>query len=227
MVDKAHNKNKTESSKGIKLEHKPSDTTVDTAAASNSQSPQQQQQHEDQDASMGLDASTVNVYRNTHGAILMFDTTKPWTFDYVNQELKNVPESIAVLVLGNFCDKTQERKVEMDTIHATLYEHNQERIERGAIKPNLIRYAETSMQSGLGLMYIYEYLGVPFLQLMIESLNKQLELKAVEIVDLLETLDTNDDVPAGMQRRRGQDNFDQRRWLLCVGCHHSQETNAV
>ncbi|CAO3630879.1 unnamed protein product [Mucor fragilis] len=209
VVDKAHNKNKTESSKGIKLEHKPSDTTVDTAAASNSQSPQQQQQHEDQDASMGLDASTVNVYRNTHGAILMFDTTKPWTFDYVNQELKNVPESIAVLVLGNFCDKTQERKVEMDTIHATLYEHNQERIERGAIKPNLIRYAETSMQSGLGLMYIYEYLGVPFLQLMIESLNKQLELKAVEIVDLLETLDTNDDVPAGMQRRRGQDNFDQ------------------
>ncbi|KAK4521693.1 Nitrogen permease regulator 2 [Mucor velutinosus] len=208
VVDKAHNKNKSESSKGIKLEHRPSDTKGDTAATSNPQSPQQQQQ-EDQDVSMGLDASTVNVYRNTHGAILMFDTTKPWTFDYVNQELKNVPESMAVLVLGNFCDKTQERKVEMDTIHATLYEHNQERIKNGAIKPNLIRYAETSMQSGLGLKYIYEYLGVPFLQLMIESLNKQLELKAVEIVDLLETLDTDADVPTGMQRRRGQDNFDQ------------------
>ncbi|KAF1807270.1 hypothetical protein FB192DRAFT_1354949 [Mucor lusitanicus] len=206
VVDKAHNKNKSEGSKGIKLEHKPSDTKVDTAATPN---PQPQQQQEDQDVSMGLDASTVNVYRNTHGAILMFDTTKPWTFDYVNQELKNVPESMAVLVLGNFCDKTQERKVELDTVHATLYEHNQERIKKGAIKPNLIRYAETSMQSGLGLKYIYEYLGVPFLQLMIESLNKQLELKAVEIVDLLETLDTDDDVPAGMQRRRGQDNFDQ------------------
>ncbi|GAN09168.1 hypothetical protein MAM1_0248c08690 [Mucor ambiguus] len=209
VVDKAHNKSKSESSKGIKLEHKPSDTKVDTATTSNPQSPQQPQQQGDQDVSMGLDASTVNVYRNTHGAILMFDTTKPWTFDYVNQELKNVPESMAVLVLGNFCDKTQERKVEMDTIHATLYEHNQERIKKGAIKPNLIRYAEISMQSGLGLKYIYEYLGVPFLQLMIESLNKQLELKAVEIVDLLETLDTDDDVPAGMQRRRGQDNFDQ------------------
>jgi hypothetical protein len=55
----------------------------------------------------------------------------------------------------------------LDTIHATLYEHNQERIKKGAIKPNLIRYAESSMQSGLGLKYIYEYLGVPFLQLMV------------------------------------------------------------
>lgn len=55
----------------------------------------------------------------------------------------------------------------MDTIHATLYQHNQDRIKRGVIKPNLIRYAESSMQSGLGLKYIYEYLGVPFLQLMV------------------------------------------------------------
>lgn len=58
--------------------------------------------------------------------------------------------------------------MELDTIHATLYEHNQDRIKKGAIKPNLIRYAETSMQSGLGLKYIYEYLGVPFLQLMVK-----------------------------------------------------------
>jgi hypothetical protein len=56
-------------------------------------------------------------------------------------------------------------------IHATLYEHNQERIRKGAIKPNLIRYAESSMQSGLGLKYIYEYLGVPFLQLMVSNDN--------------------------------------------------------
>lgn len=40
-------------------------------------------------------------------------------------------------------------------------------MEKGALKPNLIRYAETSMKTGLGLKYIYEYLGVPFLQLMV------------------------------------------------------------
>ena len=54
-------------------------------------------------------------------------------------------------------------------IHATLYEHNQERIEKNAIKPNLIRYAETSMKTGLGLQYIYDYRGVPFLQLQVRE----------------------------------------------------------
>ncbi|GAA5797715.1 hypothetical protein HPULCUR_003109 [Helicostylum pulchrum] len=201
VVDKAHNKTKSDN-KGIKLEH--TATEPEPAAA-----PIPSPSSSSVDNNMGLDASTVNVYRNTHGAIFLFDTTKPWTFDYVNNELANVPETMSVLVIGNFCDKEQERKVEFDTIHATLYEHNQDRIKKGAIKPNLIRYAETSMKSGLGLKYIYEYLGVPFLQLMIESLNKQLELKAVEIVDLLETLDKDDDVPESMQRRRGQDNFDQ------------------
>ncbi|KAI7893791.1 uncharacterized protein EV154DRAFT_132622 [Mucor mucedo] len=202
VVDKAHNKTKATENKGIKLEHNSAEAETPVTIPSPS-SPNTE------DSSLGLDASTVNVYRNSHGAIFLFDTTKPWTFDYVNTELANVPETISVLVLGNFSDKVQERKVELDTIHATLYEHNQDRIKKGAIKPNLIRYAETSMQSGLGLKYIYEYLGVPFLQLMIESLNKQLELKAVEIVDLLEVLDKDDDVPEGMQRRRGQDNFDQ------------------
>ena len=43
-----------------------------------------------------------------------------------------------------------------------------------------------------------------------ETFKKQLELKAEEIVDTLETLDMNDKVPDIMQRRRGQDNFDQR-----------------
>jgi uncharacterized protein (UPF0147 family) len=44
-----------------------------------------------------------------------------------------------------------------------------------------------------------------------ETLRKQLELKATDILDLLETLDQDTDVPEHMQRRRGQDNFDQRK----------------
>ncbi|CEP17251.1 hypothetical protein [Parasitella parasitica] len=47
-----------------------SDTKIDSATTSIPPSPQQQQQ-EDQDVAIGLDASTVNVYRNTHGAILI------------------------------------------------------------------------------------------------------------------------------------------------------------
>ncbi|KAI9312807.1 hypothetical protein BX666DRAFT_769494 [Dichotomocladium elegans] len=42
-----------------------------------------------------------------------------------------------------------------------------------------------------------------------ETLRKQLELKAVEVVDVLEALDMDDKVPELMRRRRGQDNFDQ------------------
>ncbi|KAI8386907.1 P-loop containing nucleoside triphosphate hydrolase protein [Blakeslea trispora] len=195
VVDKAHNKTKSAENSAIKLEHSES---------------QQKIENDENESDMGLDAATVNVYRNSHGVIFLFDITKPWTFDYIIKELDHVPETLSVLVLGNFGDKSQERKVDMDVIHTALYEHNQERIRKGAIKPNLIRYAEASMKTGQGLKYIYDYLGVPFLQLMIESLNKQLELKAVEIVDLLEVLDTEDDVPETMQRkRRGQDNFDQ------------------
>ncbi|KAI8985864.1 hypothetical protein BDB01DRAFT_786594 [Pilobolus umbonatus] len=194
VVDKAINKESRKVSDSIKLEHNTPAIEV----------PRVQE-----DSEMGLDASTVNVYRNTQAAIFMFDITKPWTFKYVNDELSKVPETIAVLVLGNFADKAEERKVSWDEIHAALYEHNQERIENGAIKPNLIRYAETSMKSGMGLKYIYSYLGVPFLQLMVETLKKQLELKAVEIVDLLEDLDVEEEVPETMQRRRGQDNFNQ------------------
>ncbi|ORY92320.1 hypothetical protein BCR43DRAFT_498167 [Syncephalastrum racemosum] len=200
VVDKAHNKNNAKTDTGIKLEH--------------DAQPKQEQDDKPTPSSpdaldMALDANTVDVYRNSHAVLLLFDTTKQWTFDYVHKELPKIPENLSVLVLGNSCDKSDERSISLDTIHATLYEHNQERIEKGAIKPNLIRYAETSMKTGFGLKYIYEYLGVPFLQLQMESLKKQLELKAVEIVDTLETLDTDEKVPEIMRRRRGQDNFDQ------------------
>lgn len=56
----------------------------------------------------------------------------------------------------------------MDTVHAALYDLNQERIkEKDATKPNLIRYIECSMATGSGLRYIYAYLGIPFLQLQV------------------------------------------------------------
>ncbi|KAG0186811.1 Rab-like protein 6 [Apophysomyces sp. BC1034] len=197
VVDKAHNNPSKKGDAGIKLEHHA------TTPSEEKQEEQLDNTETSQEPNLALDASTVNVYRNTHAVLFLFDVTKQWTFDYVNNELEKVPPNIAILILGNFCDKS------LETIHATLYEHNKQRIADGAIKPNLVRYAEISLKTGLGLKYIYEYLGVPFLQLMMETLRKQLELKATEIVDLLEGLDVDDDVPESMRRRRGQDNFDQ------------------
>ncbi|CAO3600148.1 unnamed protein product [Absidia cylindrospora] len=203
VVDKAHNNNNNNKiGHGIKLQH----TTIghtDPVTAEQTHEPKSSVT----DMDMALDASTVDVYRNAHAALFIFDTTKQWTFDYVNNALDSVPENLAVLVLGNFMDR--ERVVSVEEIHATLYEHNKRRIENGTIKPNLIRYVEISLKTGLGLKFIYDYLGVPFLQLMMETLRKQLELKATDILDLLETLDNDEDVPEYMQRRRGQDNFDQ------------------
>ncbi|ORX62192.1 P-loop containing nucleoside triphosphate hydrolase protein [Hesseltinella vesiculosa] len=198
VVDKAHNQ-PVKKDTGIKLEHSSTPSPSRPSTSSVTSTPDD----------FALDASTVNVYRNAHAAMFVFDVTKAWTFDYVERALADVPLSMAVLVLGNFADKVDQRTVTAEQIHATLYHHNKRRIDQGAIKPNLIRYVETSLMSGLGLSFIYEYLGVPFLQLLMETLKKQLELKAVEIVDLLADLDQNQDVPEILHRRRGQDNFDQ------------------
>ena len=82
MVDTAHNKTKADT--GIKLDHTVAPKPQDDPAMD-----------------LGLDASTVNVYRNSHAALFLFDITKQWTFDYVNNELPNVPEGMAVLVLAS------------------------------------------------------------------------------------------------------------------------------
>ena len=52
-----------------------------------------------------LDAEFIDVYKGTHGAILIFDITKPWTFDYVKKECEKVPPHIPILILANFAGK--------------------------------------------------------------------------------------------------------------------------
>ena len=59
----------------------------------------------------GLDAQFLDVYKQAHGVIIIFDITKPWTFDYTKKELDNVPTNIPVLVLANFCDASHHRQV--------------------------------------------------------------------------------------------------------------------
>ena len=59
----------------------------------------------------GLDASFIDVYKGCHGAILVFDITKPWTFDYVKKEVPEIPSHIPVLILANFTDASHHRQV--------------------------------------------------------------------------------------------------------------------
>ncbi|CAG8536957.1 3106_t:CDS:2, partial [Racocetra fulgida] len=123
-----------------------------------------------------LDAATIDVYRNTHGVILLFDMTKNWTFDYAIKELKAIPKNIAVLLLVN-----RERISEYPS-------------------SNMVRYVETSMLNGLGLEYIYKYFGVPFLQLQRDILRQQLTAKTKELAKLLDTLDIDDSAPSAEKK---------------------------
>ena len=59
----------------------------------------------------GLDAQFLDVYKQTHGVIIVFDITKPWTLDYAKKELGHVPSSIPVLILANFSDMSHHRQV--------------------------------------------------------------------------------------------------------------------
>lgn len=58
-----------------------------------------------------LDAEFLDVYKGTHGVVLMMDVTKAWTFEYVCRELPKIPDDIPVLILGNHCDMSHHRVV--------------------------------------------------------------------------------------------------------------------
>ncbi|KAK9727568.1 hypothetical protein K7432_001735 [Basidiobolus ranarum] len=140
-----------------------------------------------------LDAQTVNVYRNTHGAILMFDITKPWTFEYVSKELKNIPDGLTVLIVGNHADEAQKRSVQLSDIINLIAKFNLKRKNKEGSAANVIRYVESSLKTGQGLKYIYKFFGVPFLTLQKEVLRKQMEQKEEEMGRLLSELDNSED----------------------------------
>jgi hypothetical protein len=49
------------------------------------------------DASMALDASFVDVYRGCNGAVFLYDCTNATSWEYVVNELPNIPSGIPVL----------------------------------------------------------------------------------------------------------------------------------
>ncbi|KAI9917200.1 hypothetical protein PsorP6_013130 [Peronosclerospora sorghi] len=68
-----------------------------------------------------VDASTVDVYHETHGVIFLLYITKWDTFEYVKKQLGSVPLHIPTLVLGNFRDRVAQRKIFKDDIQELLH----------------------------------------------------------------------------------------------------------
>lgn len=50
-----------------------------------------------------LDAEFLDVYKGTHGVILMVDITKNWTFEYACKELPKIPSDIPGIYSHSIC----------------------------------------------------------------------------------------------------------------------------
>ncbi|XP_060602518.1 rab-like protein 6 [Ruditapes philippinarum] len=142
---------------------------------------------EQNDAEPCLDADFVDVYKGTNGAVLMYDITKQWTYDYVEKEMERIPPSIPVLILGNHRDMGHHRTVLEDKARYFVESLNR---PKGS---GQIRYAEASMRNGFGLKYIHKFFNLPFLQLQRETLLKQLEINSEDIRCTEEELDIHEE----------------------------------
>ncbi|XP_064649381.1 rab-like protein 6 isoform X2 [Lineus longissimus] len=134
-----------------------------------------------------LDAEFVDVYKGTHGVILIFDITKSWTYDYLEREIAKVPLNIPILILANHRDMGHHRTVSEEKVRYFV----EESIKSGQFPA--IRYAEASMRNGFGLKYIHKFFNLPFLTLQRETLLKQLETNSRDIECTMEELDIHEE----------------------------------
>ena len=128
----------------------------------------------------GLDASFIDVYKGCHGAILVFDITKPWTWDYVKKEVGEIPGHIPILILANFTDQSHHRQVTRLQVSDLV-----ENVSREAE----VRWGESSLRNGFGLKFLHRFFNVPFLALQRMSLLQQLEINTRDILATSQELD--------------------------------------
>jgi GTPase SAR1 family protein len=137
-----------------------------------------------------LDAEFLDVYKGTHGVILMLDITKNWTFEYVQKELPKISTEIPVLILANHCDMNHHRTVSNGQVQALIEEYENRAAQ--------VIYGESSMRNGFGLRLVHKFLGLPFLRLQRLSLLESLErnerdshICSFEISEFLKSDDSN------------------------------------
>ncbi|XP_024418083.2 rab-like protein 6 isoform X2 [Desmodus rotundus] len=134
------------------------------------------------ESEMALDAEFLDVYKNCHGVVMMFDITKQWTFAYILRELPKVPPHVPVCVLGNYRDMGEHRVVLPDDVRGLI-----DGLDR-PLGSSYFRYAESSMKNSFGLKYLHKFFNIPFLQLQRETLLRQLETNQLDMDATLEEL---------------------------------------
>ncbi|KAI1705587.1 ras of complex, roc, domain of DAPkinase domain-containing protein [Ditylenchus destructor] len=134
------------------------------------------------------DASVVDVYKNCNGVLLIFDTTKSWTWGYAQRELEKIPSQIPVLVMANKTDLKAERQVNEDECLVWLSEFERKPPSNGRlIAP--IRFTQCSMKTAQGLKFLYNFFNVPFLFLQREYLENALEANTRDLEIAQQELD--------------------------------------
>lgn len=141
-----------------------------------------------------LDAEFLNVYQGSHCVLLLLDVTKPWTLEYVRRQLPLIPASLPVLVLGNRCDRSEERVVQAEQVRWLVDSVRTDCSEEdGEVAP--VAYTDCSMRSGFGMRWLHHFFSIPFLMLQRRSLQRQLELSGRHMTAALQELQLLHDSP--------------------------------
>lgn len=137
-----------------------------------------------------LDAEFLDVYKGTHGVILMFDVTKHWTFEYVTKEIDKISPEIPILILGNHCDMGHHRCVSEGQALGF--------VDSLCNRSAEVMYSESSMRNGFGLRLLHKFLGLPFLHLqkstllaLVERNSRDTEICSFEIKEFLKSNDSD------------------------------------
>ncbi|KAE9414967.1 hypothetical protein Angca_004390 [Angiostrongylus cantonensis] len=128
---------------------------------------------------VACDARFVDVYKGAHGAILMLDITKPWSWDYVQNEIEAVPSHLPILILANRRDMGHHREITDDQIYDFVENFNTSNPSPGGFPR--VRWTSSSMRNSFGLRFVYLFFNMPFLYLQRETLQRQLETNTEEI----------------------------------------------
>eukprot|EP01117_Protostelium_nocturnum_P013704 TRINITY_DN5142_c0_g1_i2.p1 TRINITY_DN5142_c0_g1~~TRINITY_DN5142_c0_g1_i2.p1 ORF type:complete len:1140 (-),score=693.28 TRINITY_DN5142_c0_g1_i2:1344-4763(-) len=116
------------------------------------------------------------LMRGTNAVILVVDPFKRFTWDFTKRRIKELPNSIQILIVSNFRDlKNDEREVKEEEMRGFIDES----------QPKEIHYFETSIKNRYGTKSIGSFLNLPFIKMRKQILEKKL----AEVVEETSTVD--------------------------------------
>ncbi|CAJ0591613.1 unnamed protein product [Cylicocyclus nassatus] len=93
-----------------------------------------------------------SFYRGAHGALLVYDITKPWTFESCKhwlQDLREKSENVSVILVGNKSDLKGLRRVPEDAAKKFAEENNLTFIETSAMDCSNVKEAFMQLLEGI------------------------------------------------------------------------------